>query len=201
MGEPINLLVEGTTDEPALTRIVSDSGREILAVYGRHGKSWIDMNLGKYNQAARYGKWLAVRDLDTDASCAAQLVARLLPQPSPQMHLRIAVHQLEAWLLGDRNGSSEFFGLRLSTIPREPENVINPKAMLVTLCRSSRFRRIREGMVPGVGSTAKVGPEYVGLITEFCTGRWNWRQAAEVVRQPQAVGWCSPTSLISLLPE
>jgi hypothetical protein len=180
MVEPISLLVEGVTDEAAVTRLVEEQGRPVLAVYGRRGKSWIDGNISKYNSAAKYSDWIVLRDLDNDAPCAGQLVARLLPVPSPRMRLRVAVHQLEAWLLGDIDGASTFFGIARGRLPTKPETVLDPKRELVRHCRSSRLKRIREGMVPASGSTASVGPEYASLITEFSLQHWNWKAAAAV---------------------
>jgi hypothetical protein len=86
---------------------------------------------------------------------------------------------MEAWLLGDREGMDTFFGIEAGNVPERPEEVANPKRELVNLSRRSRFKRIREGMVPAAGSTASVGPEYGGLVAEFSIARWNWQAAAD----------------------
>jgi hypothetical protein len=65
-------------------------------------------------------------------------------------------------------------------IPAAPENLPNPKQMMVNLARKSRKRAIREDMVPVPGTTARVGPGYTFRIMEFATTLWRPEVAARV---------------------
>src|SRR5262249_10678899 len=123
---------------------------------------------------SHYGApWLVLRGLDRDATCAPELVAKLLPKPGRLMCFRIAVRAVEAWLLSDREQVSRSLGLSRNRIPTDSEQLENPKGDLVSLARLSRFRAIREDMVPAAGTTAQVGPAYTSRIIEFARSLWR----------------------------
>ncbi|MBI4706263.1 MAG: hypothetical protein HY744_34635 [Deltaproteobacteria bacterium] len=177
-GLAVSVIVEGDTDDAIVRRVLRDDGFLVAAVYGRRGKGWIDANVRRYNHAARFAPWLVVRDLNHDADCAPELVRQKLPDPAPLMLYRVAVREVEAWLLGDVGGVCRFFAVRPEHVPADPEALADPKAALVTLARRSARRVVRSGMAAGPGSTAAVGPEYVALLGEFAGRHWSWRSAA-----------------------
>ena len=176
----VTLAVEGHTDASVLRRVLDHAGLSVGPVYVTQGKAALDRNLLGYNEAARFKPWLAVRDLNSDEGCAPELARRLLPSPAPHMRLRIAVRAVEAWLLADDEAAGRFLGVARSVIPRDPENLINPKLILVNLARRSRRRAIRDSLVPRVGTSAIVGPGYTSSIIEFA--RDVWRPEAAAVR-------------------
>lgn len=180
---PINLLVEGTTDESVLRRLLAQANLPLGKIYGKRGKAALLERLPNYNQAARYYPWVVVVDLDQDAECAPDYIAEILPAPALCMHLRIAVRAIEAWLLADAEALAAFLKIPRSRIPALPEAETDPKATLVGLARMSRSRTIREDMVPRPASGAKVGPRYAGRLIEFITGdqpnTWQPDVAAE----------------------
>lgn len=93
--------VEGPADAAVVGRVLASLGAEVGPVHIRGGKAGVDDRIRAYNQAARHGLWLVVRDLDRDAPCAGELVARLIGSPADLMCFRIAVRQVESWLLAD----------------------------------------------------------------------------------------------------
>jgi hypothetical protein len=117
----ITIAVEGDTDVPVIQRVLRLVGLQVHVIHGLKGKNWLDQQLTGYNNAARYARWLVLRDLDRDATCAPELVARLLPKPGPMMCFRIAVRAVEAWLLSDREQMSRFLGLSQDKIPADSE--------------------------------------------------------------------------------
>lgn len=174
----LTIVVEGPSDEAVVSRLARDHGWTVGAVNGLKGKPYIDQRLQAFNRAAAYGDWLVVRDLDADAECAAALARRLLPHPTTGMRFRIAVRQLEAWLLADVEGIVEYFRVRRHHVPADPDGLPNPKRALVALARRSSSRAIREEMAPEPGTTAIVGPGFVGRIIEFSRSHWSWSRAA-----------------------
>ena len=69
-----------------------------------------------------------------------------------------------------------FLGVRAALIPRNPDAEDDPKAALVNLARRSRWRMVREDMVPREGSGGRVGPVYAGRLIEFvAAGERSWR--------------------------
>ncbi|RJO73866.1 MAG: hypothetical protein C4523_01635 [Myxococcales bacterium] len=174
----LTLAVEGDLDEDVLRVILQHLKIGVVTVYGKRGKGDLDKRLQNFNAAARYAPWLVLRDLDTDAECAADLVKSKLSDPAPYMLFRIAVHEIEAWLMADRDSMAAFLGLPIARIPANPESLIDPKAELIRLARKSPNRNIRCGLVPNLGSSARQGPGYASALAGFAATTWRMESAA-----------------------
>lgn len=173
---PINLLVEGDTDEAIVRRILEYVGLPCGNVYGKKGKGDLKKRLPNYNQAARFSPWLVVVDMDQKADCAPEFVRDILPRSAEQMHLRVAVQAIEAWLMADAQHLAAFLGIPTAKVPVNPDAETDPKTTLVNLARRSRYRTIREDMVPRQDSGPKVGPGYPGRLIEFVlAAKRSWR--------------------------
>lgn len=133
----------------------------------------MDGRLADWNRAARHIHWVVLRDLDHDAECAPELVAKLLPRPAPGMALRVAVRAVEAWFLGDAETLADFVGVPVARVPTRPEELADPKSALLELARRTRKRALREGMVPRPKSGAVEGPEYVSLLVQYALEHWR----------------------------
>ncbi|MCB0764947.1 MAG: hypothetical protein KDB84_09590, partial [Flavobacteriales bacterium] len=92
---------------------------------------------------------------------------------------RIAVREVEAWLLADRAGFAEFLGLPVTKIPQAPESLRDPKQTLINLARRIKRRRLAEELIPPVGSSSSVGPFYNDRLSEFVTTKWNVQSASK----------------------
>ena len=165
--------VEGLVDEAVLQRVIVQKGAALARVYGKSGKSNIRKNLPGYNQAARSSPWVVLIDLDRDADCAPPLRSEWLPNPAQWMCFRIAVPEVEAWLLADRERMADFLGVSMSRIPLSPESLDDPKVVLVNLARESRRKAIRQDMVPRPGSGRPIGPAYTSRLIEFVNNWWR----------------------------
>ena len=172
----ITAAVEGNVDEAVVRRLIEHVGGTPGPVYGRNGKDHLRQRISNYNQAARLSPWVVLVDIDHDAECAPPLRSAWLPALSPYMCLRVAVRQVEAWLLADRERLAKFLSVSTSRIPHNPESVEHPKSTLVELARYSRRRDIRDDMVPRPGSGRSVGPAYTARLIEFVIReRTGWR--------------------------
>lgn len=172
----ISAAVEGVLDEIVLRRLIEGLGALSGSVYGKNGKSFLLEKLDAYNQAARFVPWVILIDLDHDADCAPPFLQSCLPNPARYMHFRVAVREIEAWLLADRESLAKFLSVGISRIPNDPENLNSPKSTMVEIARHSRRRDIRENMVPRAGSGRKIGPAYTSLLIEFARDPENgWR--------------------------
>jgi len=171
--------VEGLLDEAVLRRLAAEVGAQVATIYGRQGKSHLRERLAGYNAAARLGPWVVLMDLDQDAECAPPLRSNWLPDPAPDMCFRVAVHEVEAWLLADRVAISALLGIPAARIPVNPDAEVNPKETMIRLARMSRHRGIVEDMVPRPGSGRAVGDAYTSRLVEFVQKRWRPRLAAD----------------------
>lgn len=172
----LSIIVEGNTDIPVARRLARDAGFGQLREHVLHGKARLDAVLPKYLEASHWQPYLILRDLDDDALCAPEWIAP--HHPGKWSALRLAVRTVEAWLLADRERFADFFGISKALISVDPDGLKSPKEAVVALAAKSRRRAIREGMCPGLGKSAKVGPGYAALVMEFSTGHWRPEVAA-----------------------
>jgi hypothetical protein len=179
MNAAVTLVVEGTVDEAVVSSIVRSCGFERGTVYGRSGKDLIRRRIDGYNRAAQRSPWFVVVDLDEEKGCAPDLVLDWLPNRAPRMCLRVAVREIESWLMADADRFASFLGINSSLVPANPDAISDPKAFVVSLARRSRRAAIRNEMVPRQGSGRQEGAAYSSRLIEFVTAPINaWRPEA-----------------------
>jgi hypothetical protein len=169
---PLRAAVEGIVDELVLRKMAQEAGADLDSVYGRTGKGDLDKNLAAYKAAATHWPWVIMRDMDTDAACAPELISALSPN-AEFMCYRVVVHALEAWLMADRQRMAAFLGVRESMIPASVEDIQDPKHRLIQIAAGSRRLTIRRGLIPKEGGGRNVGPEYTAIMSEFIQRHWR----------------------------
>lgn len=170
--------VEGPVDDAVLRRLFVECGHEPGPIHIKNGKSGVIDKLPGYNNAARFTPWLVLIDLD-DATCAPEYVATELPAPAAQMLFRVAVRQVESWLLADASRLASFLRVSRARVPGDPDSLPHSKQALVDLSRHSANRTIREEMVPRPGSGRRTGAGYVSRLIEFVQSHWDPHEAAQ----------------------
>jgi hypothetical protein len=171
--------IEGISDEGAVRAILREFGLTVKMIQGKNGKDSLLKKLPAYNNAAIHFPWFVLVDLDLGDGCVVEKLSKWLPRPSANMVFRVAVAELEGWLLADREAIADFLGVAESKIPRNPDSLGDPKQAIINLARKSRKRDIREGLVPRPQSGASVGPTYASDIRDFGQHHWRPRVAAE----------------------
>ncbi len=172
---PIQLAVEDELSEVVLRRVLLCTGRPFAvgAAYGRRGNGYLKTRMEGWNNAARSIPILVLTDLGAGV-CPGSLVADWLEgPPHPNLLFRVAVREVEAWLLGDGGKLADYLGCSSGRIPAEPEKLLDPKRTLIELAAKSRSAAIREQIVPRKGSTAKIGPSYNLCLGKFVTTQWR----------------------------
>jgi hypothetical protein len=176
----IALLVEGNLDETTARCIVEKAGGTVSTVYGKRGAGYVKQNIEGFNNLAKGTPVLAIADLmDTDFDCPARAVEAWLPHRNEMMLFRLVVREIESWLLADRSNVAQFLGVPKKKIPRRPERLDDPKRNVVNLARQSRYRRIRELLVPEEGVSASEGPGYTSEMQTFVREAWHPGKARE----------------------
>lgn len=174
---PVNVAVEGDLDEVVARRLLEHAGGTPGRIFGKEGKSQLRQRIRGYNEAARRSPWLVVVDLDTEADCAPPLRQAWLRSVSRNLCFRVAVREIEAWLLADAAGIARFLSVSKSRIPLRPEALPDPKAELVRIARRSRKGAIQKTIVPRSTSGRKVGPEYTAQLSLFAQQSWDIQAA------------------------
>ena len=175
---PIYLVVEDDLSDALLRKILKESHNDFAvgASYGKRGYGYIQQKVQAFNIAAKGTPFLVLSDLE--AECAPAQVRAWLPIPKHHNLLfRIAVREIEAWLLADRAGFASFLSVRTELIPKNTDAIPKPKRLLIGLAKRSRKRSLREAIVPRPGTTAKVGPDYNGQLSSFVSSAWDIREA------------------------
>jgi hypothetical protein len=119
----ISAAVEGSVDEAVIRRLIGYVGLTPGPIYGKKGKDDLRKKIRAYNLAAQHAPWVILVDLDNDADCAPALRQAWLSNPAPNLCFRVAVRQVEAWLMADRETLAKFLGIPQDKIPRaHPKN-------------------------------------------------------------------------------
>jgi hypothetical protein len=141
-----------------------------------HGYGKIKKRITAYNQAAKYGFFFVLTDLDK-YECAPALISEwLLLDHNTQLLFRVAVHEIESWLLADRENFAEFFAVNKSLIPAEPDKELDPKKIVISLASKSRKRSKKEAIIP-IDEYASIGPGYNMEFRNYIQNYWNIHNA------------------------
>lgn len=171
---------EGDDDAAVARRLLIHVGFEIAPSPGAvSGKSILDRKLTAYARSATALPWLILRDLDHDETCPGDLVRRLVPNRPPSFVLRIAVRAIESWLLSDDNGIAAYLRVPLAKVPRQPDELDQPKQEMVKLARLSGLAAVRRDMVPEDGSGRPTGKVYTRRLVTFARDHWDPERARE----------------------
>lgn len=177
---PVNIVVEDYLSEVALRRVLAGSsvGYIVGTCYSGRGYGNIRQKMSAFNNAAKGMPYVVLVDLV--AGCAPMQIRQWLPIPKhPNLLCRVAVREIESWLLADRSGLASFLGIARKLVPSNPDEIPDPKECLVNLAKRSRKRDLREALAPKPNSTAKVGPDYNGQVAYFVANRWDIAEAAK----------------------
>lgn len=168
-----SIAVEGDVDEAVARRLVKEAGGNIHRIYGKRGKDHLRRSIDGYNRAARFVPWIFLVDLNHEEQCAPALRNSWLPVPEAKMCFRIAVREIETWLLADGEAFARFLRVARSRIPSNPEAVESPKRTVVELATHSRARVVREDLIPRPGSGRAIGPAYSTRLIQFAESAWR----------------------------
>lgn len=155
----------------AIPRIANNTG----------GRDAFWKSLRKMHGAARAGSLVfALADHDSVKCVGPALATRLVAAKvtkHDQLVLRLAVAEIEAWLLADREALARFLRTRVGLFPDAPDTLIDPKRELVNLARQSTRPEVIAGLAPPQGMSGPVGREYTTYMAEFVQNHWDPRRA------------------------
>ena len=178
---PINIAVEDFLSEIVLKTMFEQSSRRFVVgtCLGRKGFGYLKKNVRGFNQSAKGTPFFVLTDLDQE-ECAPILIQKWLSNSkNHNLLFRIAVREVESWLLAHRKAFAGFLGIRENLIPSNPDELEDPKRVLIKLTAKSRKRRLREAIIPAAGSTANFGPDYNGTLISFVQKRWKVNEATK----------------------
>lgn len=171
----IAIATEDALSEAVLETLVQHSGRpvQIAARLRRQGFGYLKSRMASFHQMAQWRPVLVLTDLD-QTHCAPLLLRDWLRQPpAPNLLLRVAVREVEAWLLADGEAFATFMGIDPGKVPAQPETLPDPKQRLLNLVRQSRQRDVKRDLLPAPGSRTIQGLGYNEQLIRFVRDHWR----------------------------
>ncbi len=118
-----------------------------------------------------------ITDLDS-ANCPPSLISDWLGGKKTKnlnlpkgLFFRIAVREVESWLIADRDSFASFLGIPNSNFTAKPDELKDPKQKLLNIIRSKGRKAWHKEMLPQ-SSCASIGPKYNQKICEFVRKYW-----------------------------
>lgn len=178
----IYLATEDTLSEAVAERLVINANQslQVSVRMGGKGNGYLKQKLPKLIELANSIPVFLLTDLDR-LECPPALInewsgGRSMP---PTMLFRIAVREVESWLLADRNAFADFIGVSPNKIPLSPESIDDPKQVLLGLVRRYGNRAIKSEILPAPNSRSSVGLGYNQTLGRFVMDKWEPRRAVE----------------------
>lgn len=175
----LNLVFEDQISEFVMIKLTEKAEKFFVSnSYSEGGFGYIKKNIRGFNEASKGSPFFVLTDLDA-GDCAPALIDDWLKEPPhPNLIFRVAVREVEAWLLADIEGFSKYTGISKANFHDKPEDLPDPKAALLQLIKKCRKRDIREDILPK-DEFAKVGPNYNDRLGEFVIKYWNINRAVK----------------------
>lgn len=126
---------------------------------------------------------VTLTDLDTHP-CPGGLIRRWfgIPRNRPialprEIIFRIAVREVEAWIIADRHSWAEYIGIAAGHFADAPDELPDPKLHLLNVVRKKGRKKVHKDMLPR--GTASIGPSYNEVLCNFVQRYWSPVRAAE----------------------
>lgn len=176
----IVIAVEDELSGAVVERLLTYSGsNQSVRIHNARGNGNLRKGMDKYRKASRSIPHVVLTDLDS-APCPPTLISSWVTKKLPaKLLFRVAVREVEAWLLADREGISKFLHINVTKVPYYPEHEENPKRTLINLARKSKKRRLSEEIIPSPHSSASIGPLYNFHFITFVNTQWDIDQARQ----------------------
>jgi hypothetical protein len=171
----VMVAVEDELSGAVMRRLILESGRNfiVLDVFNARGCGQLKSGMTKFRNASYVVPHIVLTDLDRYLCPPALLAAWGATTLPAGLLLRVAVREVEAWLLADRAGIAGFLGVAKNKVPEVPETEDDPKRCLLNLARKGRKKRLALEIVPEAGSPAPIGPFYNQRLSEFVSAAWS----------------------------
>ena len=174
----IILAVEDELSEAIPTKILNSFGIEIRVVLREGGNAYLRQKSPELNRAASGVDIFLLTDLNSSQDCPPGLIRSWIKGPlNPRFLFRVAVMEVESWLLADRVGLANFLSIPIHHIPFPTDKIFQPKECIISLARKSKKRRLRDELVPKPGLKIPVGYGYNTRLIEFVRDHWDLERA------------------------
>lgn len=178
----ICLATEDVVSEAVGEKLAGEAGLRVATPLRKNGGGYLRSKTRSLCEMARWQPVVLLTDLDL-SECPPNLAANWFQHDArPDDFLfRVAVREIEAWLLADRTGIARFLQINPRHVPPEPDTLPDPKRQLVALATRAP-RKIRDDIVPCVGAPSRQGVNYNSRLVDFVRAHWEPTRAS--IRSP-----------------
>jgi hypothetical protein len=170
----VALATEDELSEAVGHRLLAECSRPLQVEHRirKNGAGYLRKRMKNWCAMANHCPVVLLTDLDTQP-CPSTLIANWLGNLTapPELLVRVAVREVESWLLADHDGMMALLGTNVR-LPPDPDSIVNPKEHLLRLAGSGS-RRIRRELVADAGAVARQGLGYNSILSDFVTRKWS----------------------------
>jgi len=173
------LAVEDRISEAVGRKLLLHFDIEPANTIGMRGAGYLKGRARDFNRTAMGFPVFLLTDQDSPKHCPVGIMKDWLREAprNDALIFRIAVMEIESWIMADRQAFADFIGVNRIKIPENPDSIENPKEFILDLVRQNGKRDLKNALVPSPGSTARVGPEYNLEMIRFVSQQWDIRRA------------------------
>jgi len=123
------LAVEDRLSDAVATKILDHFGIEIERKTGYKENSYLQQKAQSFNEAAHEECGIfMLTDLDSAQNCPPRLIQSWVKGSlNPRFFFRVAVIEVESWVMADRVAFAAFLSIAEHRIPSLTDNIPNPK--------------------------------------------------------------------------
>ncbi len=175
------IATEDELSEAVAKRLAADVAPSLAVTHTlrRNGFGYLKSKMANWCQMALHQPVFLLTDLDRLA-CPAELLRQWCGalNPPANLLLRVAVREVEAWLLADHVALRDLLGPR-GRFPASPDELPDPKAELLRLASRHASREVKADLVKQTGAMASQGIGYNARLTHWVQNHWQPERAAE----------------------
>lgn len=177
---PIAVATEDELSEAIALRLISEVQlpHEVTYKLRRGGFGYLRSKMDSWCRMAEHQVMMVLTDLDR-ANCLVEfrdewLAGRPLPA---SMIFRIAVREVESWILADHQAMRELIGNK-GVLPAQPDKLNDPKQALLGLGKTAP-KSVRDDLIRTIEGQLRQGVGYNARLTHWINTAWSPERAAE----------------------
>jgi hypothetical protein len=174
----IVLATEDELSEQVGLCLAAEAGLEVGQCLRRGGNGYLRSRVTNFCQIAEQQPVFLITDLD-QSNCASALMKNWFGQIQrpAKFIFRVAVREIESWLLADHEAMFTLLGSRTPKLPSNPDNLPDPKQVLLHFAERAP-RGIREELVTRQKNLVSQGLGYNALLCSLVRDNWLPERAA-----------------------
>lgn len=176
---PIAIATEDALSEAIALRLIADipTPHVVQHSLGKKGNGYLRSKMESWYQMAQHQVMLVLTDLDR-ANCLLEFRDQWLTADLPQnLLLRIAVREVESWVLADHVAMRVLIGKK-GVLPAAPDDLPDPKQSLLKLAKAAP-KLIRDDLLKTIDGNLAQGLGYNARLTEWVHTEWSPQRASE----------------------